>query len=139
MTQSSIMDNTKIIEEFRKNNGSVSGMFSGMQILLMTTKGAKSQKESVIPVAYSKEADKYVIAASKAGAPNNPSWYYNLLAHPQILVEVGSEKFQALATRITGVERNRLYHLHESTYPAFRDYQLKTTREIPIFILEKIN
>src|SRR5579862_5378971 len=113
------MDNSKIIEEFRANNGKVGGFFEGMNLLLMTTKGAKSGKESVIPVAYTKDGENFVVAASKGGAPTHPGWYYNLLAHPEITVEVGSEKFKAHAVNTEGEERERLFNQHAAEYPQF--------------------
>lgn len=132
------MDNTKIIEEFRSNHGIVGGYFKGATLLLLTTKGAKSGKEFVIPVVYTKDGDHYVIIASKGGAPTNPGWYYNLIAHPEISVEVGDEKFKARAINKTGEERERLFDQHAKQYPNFNDYKAKTTRVIPVFVLERI-
>jgi deazaflavin-dependent oxidoreductase (nitroreductase family) len=132
------MDNTKIIEEFRSNHGIVGGYFEGATLLLMTTKGAKSGKEVIIPVMYTKDDDKYVVIASKGGAPENPGWYYNLLAHPEITVEVGDEKFQARAVNKTDKERERLFDQQAKLYPNFNEYKEKTTRVIPVFILERI-
>lgn len=130
--------NKKIIEEFRANHGKVGDMFTGMDLLLVTTKGAKSGKESTIPVAYTKDGDKYVIVASKGGAPTNPAWYYNLLAHPEVMIEVGSEKFTAKATDAKGEERDHLFEQHAKQYPTFNEYKEKTTRTIPVLTLEKI-
>ena len=130
--------NKKIIDEFRANHGKVGGMFAGMELLLVTTKGAKTGKESVIPVAYTKDGDNFIIVASKGGAPENPAWYHNLLTHPEVTVEVGSEKFQARATDASGDERDRLFEQHAAKYPTFNEYKEKTTRVIPVLILEKI-
>jgi len=130
--------NKKIIEEFRSNKGIVSGPFDGMTLLLVTTHGAKTGKELVIPVAYTKDGDRFVIVASKGGAPTNPAWYYNLLAHPEVTIEVGTEKFTVRATNVTGDERERLFEQHAKQYPNFNDYKAKTTRTIPVFILEKV-
>lgn len=130
--------NKKIIEEFRANQGKVGGMFAGMNLLLLTTQGAKTGKESIVPVAYTKDGDRLVVVASKGGAPTNPGWYYNLVAHPEITVEVGIDTFKARATEVTGEERERLFDQHAKHYPAFNDYKAKTTRVIPVFILEKI-
>lgn len=129
--------NTSIIEEFRSNKGIVGGMFAGMTLLLMTTRGAKTGKESIIPVVYSKDDEHYLIAASKGGAPTNPAWYHNLIAYPDVTVEVGSEKFNAIAKEIKGEERERLYNQHATEYPNFNEYKAKTTRVIPLFILER--
>jgi deazaflavin-dependent oxidoreductase (nitroreductase family) len=132
------VDNSKIIEEFRANDGKVGGMFGGMNLLLMTTKGAKSGKEFIIPVAYTKDGENFVVVASKGGAPTNPAWYYNLIAHPEIIVEVDSEKFQARAVNTTDKERERLFNQHAAVYPTFNDYKAKTTREIPVLTLERL-
>ncbi len=104
----------------------------------MTTKGAKTGKETTTPVVYSKDGNKLVIVASKGGAPNNPAWYHNLLAHPEVTVEVGADKYKVRATPVTGPERTRLYNHHAEKYPSFKDYQAKTTRVIPVFVLERI-
>lgn len=130
--------NQQIIEQFRANNGIVGGPFEHMKLLLVTAKGAKSGKEHTFPVAYTMDGDKYVIIASKGGAPDNPAWYFNLLANPEVTVEEGNEKFNARATNVTGAERERLYAQHAAHYPQFNDYKAKTTREIPVFLLEKI-
>jgi deazaflavin-dependent oxidoreductase (nitroreductase family) len=132
------MDSSKIIEEFRENNGKVGGFFSGMNLLLMTTKGAKTGKESIIPVAYTKDGEKFVVVASKGGAPTHPAWYYNLLANPEITVEVGSEKFKARAVNAESEERERLFNQHAAEYPQFNEYKEKTSRVIPVFTLERI-
>jgi deazaflavin-dependent oxidoreductase (nitroreductase family) len=130
--------NQKVINEFRANEGKVGGMFAGMKLLLLTTKGAKSGKELIVPVAYTMDGDKYVVVASKGGAPTNPAWYYNLLANPEITVEVGTKKFKARAKDTTGEERERLFNQHAKQYPTFNDYKAKTTRVIPVLTLEKI-
>jgi deazaflavin-dependent oxidoreductase (nitroreductase family) len=130
--------NQKIIDEFRVNGGKVGGMFSGMELLLVTTKGAKSGKEVVFPVAYTKDGDNYVIVASKGGAPENPAWYYNLLANPEVTVEVGAEKFQARAIDTKDEEREKLFDQHAKEYPQFNEYKAKTSRVIPVLKLEKI-
>jgi len=131
--------NQAIIEEFRKNAGKVSGRFAQMELLLLTTTGAKSGKERVNPVAYTKDGDRLVIIASKGGAPTNPDWYYNLAANPKVTVEVGSEKFSANAVITQGEERERLYEQQAALYPTFHDYKEKTDREIPVILLERAN
>lgn len=130
--------NQKIVEEFRANDGKVGGMFTGMELLLMTTKGAKSGKESIVPVAYTKDDDRFVVVASKGGAPENPAWYYNLLANPEITIEVGTEKFKARAKDTKGEEREKLFNQHAEQYPTFHDYKAKTSRMIPVLVLERI-
>jgi deazaflavin-dependent oxidoreductase (nitroreductase family) len=128
--------NQRIIEEFRASGGKKAGPF-GEGLMLITHRGAKSGQERTTPVVYSRDGDRYVIVASKAGAPENPSWYYNLLAHPIVTVEVGSEKFQARVTEVKGPQRAALYAAHAKRYPNFNEYQQKTTRTIPVLELER--
>ena len=132
------MDNSKIIEEFRENRGKVGGPFESMELLLLHTVGAKSGKESIKPVAYTKDGEKYVVVASKGGAPDNPAWYYNLKANPDLEIEVGDEKFKVRATEVEGEERERLFEQHAKEYPGFNDYKAKTSRVIPVFTLDRI-
>lgn len=128
--------NQTVIETFRANGGSVPGRGS---LLLLTTMGAKSAQPRTSPLAYSKDGDRYVILASKAGMPTNPDWYYNLVAHPVVTVEVGAERFQVRATVTEGAERERLFARHVQEMPGFGDYQRKTTRQIPVIVLERIS
>ncbi len=124
-------------EEFRANGGEVSGQFAGAHLLLLTTAGAKSKQPCTNPVAYTKDGDKYVIIASKAGAPTNPDWYYNMVANPEVTVEVGTERFQAHATIPEGEERDRLYNQMAAQMPGFAEYQRNTTRRIPVVVLKR--
>jgi deazaflavin-dependent oxidoreductase (nitroreductase family) len=130
--------NKKIIEEFRTNDGKVGGMFEGMPLLLLHTVGAKSQQPRINPVAYMTDGDRYVVFASKGGAPTNPDWYHNLVAQPLVSVEVNTEQFQARATVAAEPERTRLYDQMAATRPNFAEYQQKTTRSIPVVILTRI-
>lgn len=126
--------NRKVIAEFRANGGKVNG---GSSLLLLTTTGAKSGKQRVNPLAYTTDGDRLVIIASKGGAPSSPDWYYNLVAHPEVTVEVGSEAFQATAKVVTGEERDTLYAKQAALMPNFAEYQQKTTRKIPVVVLER--
>jgi deazaflavin-dependent oxidoreductase (nitroreductase family) len=130
--------NRKIIEEFRTNDGKVGGRFEGKTLLLLHTKGARSGQERINPTAYVKDGDRYVIVASKGGAPTNPSWYYNVLANPLVTVEVGSETFQVLATVAEEPERTRLYNKMVEIMPGFDGYRRRTTREIPVIVLTPV-
>ena len=130
--------NRKVIEEFRANSGKVGGQFAGAPMVLLTTKGAKSGKTYVNPLVYSRDGDKYVIIASFAGGPKNPSWFHNLVAHPTPTVEIGSDRFQAKATFPNGAERERLFNQQASQMPVFNEYRKKTARQIPVVILERI-
>jgi deazaflavin-dependent oxidoreductase (nitroreductase family) len=130
--------NRKVIEEFRANGGKVGGQFAGAPMVLLTTAGAKSGKTYVNPLVYSRDGDKYVIIASFAGGPKNPSWFHNLVAHPSPTVEIGGERFQAKATFPSGSERERLFNQQASQMPVFNEYRKKTTRQIPVVILERV-
>ena len=131
--------NQQIISEFRANNGKVGGPFAGGSLLLLTTTGAKSGQPRTSPLAYTTDGESLVIIASKAGAPTNPDWYYNLLAHPEVTVEVGNERYQARASVVADQEkRDRLYAKMVERMPGFADYQKKTTRKIPVVVLERL-
>jgi len=130
--------NRKLIDEFRQNHGKVTGMFENAPLLLLNTKGAKSGKERTNPVAYTKDGDRLVIIASKGGAPNSPDWYHNVVANPEVTVELPDETFTARATVAEGEERDRLYATQAAAMPAFAEYEQKTTRRIPVVILERI-
>ena len=130
--------NQRIIDEFRANGGKVGGSFEGKSLLLLHTKGAKSQQERVNPVACIKDGDRLAIIASKGGAPTNPDWYYNVVANPQVTVEVGTEKFQARASIAVEPERTRLYNQMVEVMPGFDDYRRKTTRVIPVIVLTPV-
>ncbi len=128
--------NGTVIENYRANRGKVEG---GMSLLLLTTTGAKSGQPRTTPVAYSTDGDRLIVVASKGGAPTNPDWYFNLLANPIVTVELGAERFQAHAQVAEGEERDRLYQRHAELMPGFADYQQKTTRQIPVIILERMS
>jgi deazaflavin-dependent oxidoreductase (nitroreductase family) len=130
--------NRKVIEEFRSNAGKVSGRYAGAPMILVTHTGAKTGKTYTTPLVYSKDGDRYVIIASMGGAPNNPSWYHNLKARPEVTAEVGTEKFKAGVTEATGAERARLYKELADRMPAFWDHQKKTKRTIPVLVLERV-
>ncbi len=130
--------NRKIIEEFRANSGETSGPFKGRHLLLLTTTGAKSGEPRTTPLVYSRDDNRIVVIASMGGAPKHPAWFLNLRAHPEVTVELGTEKFKARASVIEGAERDRLYARQAAEMPAFNDYQQKTTRRIPVVVLERV-
>ena len=130
--------NKATIEEFRANGGRVGGQFANMPLLLLHTTGARSQQPRVNPVAYTMDGDRYVIIASKGGAPTNPAWYYNVAAHPLVTVEVGTEQFQARAMIPEEPERTRLYDQMAALRPNFAEYQRRTTRRIPVIVLTRV-
>jgi deazaflavin-dependent oxidoreductase (nitroreductase family) len=129
--------NTKIIEEFRGNDGNVGGQFEGAPILLLHTTGAKTNQTRVNPMMYLAEGDQVFVFASKAGAPTNPDWYHNLVAHPEVTVEMGPDTFDATATVVEGPERDRIYAEQASRYPGFAEYQANTDRIIPVVALAR--
>jgi deazaflavin-dependent oxidoreductase (nitroreductase family) len=129
--------NTNVINEFRANEGRVGGQFEDAPLLLLHHRGAKSGVERVNPLMYLPDEDRFVIMASKGGAPSNPDWYYNLLAHPDVEIEVGTETVAVRATEVIGEERDRLYNRQAELYPGFREYEEKTTRKIPVIALNR--
>jgi|SRR5688572_8118772 len=129
--------NKAIIDEFRANEGKVGGHFAGKPMLLLHTRGAKTGLERVSPVMTFVEGERYVIVASKGGAPADPDWYRNILANPDVEVEFGTERFPAVAAVTTEPERTRLYEQMESMNPGFADYKSKTTRVIPVLTLTR--
>jgi deazaflavin-dependent oxidoreductase (nitroreductase family) len=135
MSTSSRDFNARIIEEFRANGGRVGEPFANTPLLLLHHVGAKSGAERVNPLAYMRDGDRYVIFGSRGGAPNNPGWYYNLKAHPDVMIEVGTDTLGAVATEAVGDERDRLYGAQSERSPAFADYQRKTKRVIPVMVL----
>lgn len=128
--------NTAIIEEFRGNAGRVGGNFEGAPMLLLHTIGAKSGQERVNPMVYRREGNNYVVFASKAGAPTNPDWYHNLIAHPDVEAEIGVQTVRLRARTAEGGERDRLWAAQKDDMPGFADYERKTSRQIPVVILE---
>ena len=127
--------NARIIAEFRANAGEVGEPFANTPLLLLHHTGAKSGAQRVNPLAYMRDGDRYVIFASKAGAPTNPGWYYNLKAHPEVTIEVGTDTVPAVASEATGEERERLFGAQAKRAPSFAEYQRKTTRVIPVMVL----
>ena len=129
--------NQQIIDDFHANGGQVGGMFEGATLLLLHHRGAKTGTERVSPLAYLPLEDGYAIFASKGGAPTNPAWFYNLVAHPDTTVEVGTETVPVRA-RVAGPdEREPIFNAQKERFPQFAEYEQKTTRQIPVVILER--
>jgi deazaflavin-dependent oxidoreductase (nitroreductase family) len=129
--------NTAIIEEFRANAGKVGGNFEGAPILLLHTTGAKSGQERVNPMMYRQAGDDIAVFASKAGAPTNPDWYHNLVAHPDVTAEVGTQTLSYVAREAKGDERTAIWEAQKKEYPGFAEYEEKTTRQIPVVVLSR--
>ncbi|HEV3318345.1 MAG TPA: nitroreductase family deazaflavin-dependent oxidoreductase [Solirubrobacteraceae bacterium] len=131
--------NAQIIEEFRANGGRVGGMFDGVPLLLLHHTGARSGKSRVNPLAYQSDDGRYVVFASKAGAPTNPDWYHNLKAYPNVTVEVGADTIEVVAGEATGEERERLYRTQAERVPQFVEYEQRTERVIPVIVLTPVD
>ncbi|MGC4846187.1 nitroreductase family deazaflavin-dependent oxidoreductase [Micromonospora sp. DT15] len=128
--------NDKIIAEFRANGGQVGGQFAGAPLLLLHTVGAKSGQPRLSPMMYQTVDGGYAVFASKGGAPSNPDWYYNLLANPKVQAEIGTDKVELVARVAAGDEREAIWSAQKVAYPGFADYERKTTRQIPVVVLE---
>ena len=126
--------NRQVIEEFRTHGGEVQGW---APLILLTTTGARSSQPRTYPLMAVPDGDHYIAVASKGGAPENPQWYYNLLAYPDVTVETGKETFQATARLLTGKQREEAFARAVAVFAPYGEYQKKTTREIPVFLLER--
>lgn len=134
--------NKQVIEDFRANNGAVDaamgGFFAGKPVLILHSTGAKTGKRRLNPLVYATLDGCYVVTASKGGSPNHPHWFLNVRAHPQVTVEVGTEKFPATATIVEdGPYRDELYAKLVAIMDQFADYETKTDRPIPVILLER--
>ena len=129
--------NARIIADFRANGGEVGPPFEGAPMVLLHTTGARSGKERVNPLVYTTDGDRYVIIASKGGAPEDPQWFRNVLVNPEVTLEVGDETFAARARVAEGDERDRLYRAQADLMPNFDEYQRATSRTIPVVVLER--
>lgn len=130
--------NKKIIDEFRANEGRVGGMFEGRPLLLLHHTGAKSGQERVNPLAYQPLEGGYAVFGSKGGAPTHPDWYYNLIAHPRAKVEVGDQVYDVIARVAEDEERDQIWGEQKRIAPGFADYEQKTSRQIPVVVLELV-
>ena len=132
--------NQALIRDLRANKGQVSsGPFEVRDVLILTTEGAKSGEARENPLVYTRDGEHLVIVASKGGSPTNPSWYHNLLTHPEVTVEAEGDTFKARAHVPQGEEYERLYTQHADINPTFHEYQKKTSRQIPVIVLERIH
>ena len=130
--------NQQIIAEFRANDGKVGGPFEGAPMVLVTHKGARTGTERVTPLMALLDGDDIVIFASKAGAPDNPDWYHNLVANPATTVELGTETLPVRARVAEGAERDDLWTRQKTAYPQFQEYENSTSRVIPVVVLERV-
>jgi deazaflavin-dependent oxidoreductase (nitroreductase family) len=131
--------NHRLIADLRANGGrATSGPFDGRQLLILTTRGARSGQRHESPLAFTKTGQSYVVIGSKGGAPTHPAWYHNLVANPDVWVEVEGRKFDAKARVASGEERDRLFKAHADRMPGFWDYKKNTSRVLPVIVLEPV-
>jgi len=130
--------NQALIDEFRTNGGQVTGMFAGAPLVLITTTGAKSGLRRTTPIVFTTDGDNVVIIASKGGSPTSPDWFHNLVANPDVTVELPNEKFEAHARVAEEPERERLFRAQAALMPNFAEYEKATTRKIPVVVLERV-
>ena len=128
--------NRGVIEEFRSSGGRVGGPFEGAPMVLVTHRGAKSGKEYTTPLVHTRDGDDVVIIASKGGAPDDPQWFRNIVANPDVTVEVGTERYEATARVAEGDERDRIWTQQKADYPGFAEYEVATDRLIPVVVLD---
>jgi deazaflavin-dependent oxidoreductase (nitroreductase family) len=128
--------NARIIEEFRNNAGNVGGPFEGRNMLLLHNIGARSGTERLNPLVYQELDGNFAIFASKGGAPTNPAWYYNLVANPEVTIEVGTESVAVRARVAEREERDEIWERQKQAISAFADYEAATDRIIPVVVLE---
>lgn len=129
--------NEGIIDEFRANDGKVSGIFEGKPLLLLHHKGARTGTERVSPLMYQPVDGSYAVFASKGGAETNPDWFHNLKAHPDVIIEVGTDKIDVRARIAEGDEQDRIWERQKSEFPQFAGYEQKTSRDqIPVIVLD---
>lgn len=129
--------NERITKEFRENGGEVGGSFEGKPLLLLHHRGARSGTWRVSPLACYSDGERWAIFASRGGSDTNPDWYHNLVAHPEVRIEVGPDTIDVTATEVHGAERRRIYDAHAALWPTFAEYERKTDRVIPVFVLER--
>ena len=128
--------NRQVIEEFREKDGTVGGAFAGAPMILVNHRGAKSGTAYTTPLVYTRDGANYVVIASKGGAPEDPQWFRNLRADPDITIEVGATTLPVRARVAEGEERDRLYRAQADLMPNFDEYAKATTRTIPVVVFE---
>ncbi|WP_250037263.1 nitroreductase family deazaflavin-dependent oxidoreductase [Paractinoplanes maris] len=131
--------NQQIIDEFRANGGRVGGPFAGSELILLTTRGARSGKLHTTPLGFLRDGDRILLIASAAGAPHHPDWFHNLRADPRVTIETGSETYEAQAEPLTAEDRDKAFTRAAADNPGWSDYQAKTTRTIPVVAVTRVN
>ena len=126
------------LRRYLETNGEDGHIWRGVTTLLLTTRGRRSGRPHQIPLIYGRDGDRYVAVASRGGAPRHPEWYRNLRVQPEVEVQVGAERFRARARTATPEEKPALWKLMTGIWPAYDEYQTRTSREIPVVVLERI-
>lgn len=122
-----------VIEEFRANGGTVGGRYARLTLLLLTTIGARSGRPRTVPLTYLADGDHFVVAGGAAGG--NPAWYHNVMAHPVVTIEVGTDVFDGTARVAVGAEREGLFDRYAATHPQLLSYQEDADRPVPMIVL----
>jgi deazaflavin-dependent oxidoreductase (nitroreductase family) len=127
----------RVVTEFRARGGKVGGYHADMQLLLLTTTGARTGQRRAVPLTYVPDGDRYIVTAGNGGSDRHPAWFHNLGANPDVTIEVGTQAFGAVAIVADASERQALYDQFAAAYPLLADFQAQTTRPIPIVILTR--
>ncbi|MEV4359835.1 nitroreductase family deazaflavin-dependent oxidoreductase [Nonomuraea sp. NPDC004186] len=126
------------VQRYQETNGEEGHDWNNTTVLLLTTKGRRSGRSYTTPLIYQKHGDDYVVVASKGGDPDHPEWYKNILANPEVEVQVKGDKFTARARTASKEEKPELWELMARTWPDYDEYQKKTDRDIPVVVLERV-
>jgi deazaflavin-dependent oxidoreductase (nitroreductase family) len=129
--------NHSVVSEYRATGGQLVTAFAGAPILLLNHRGARSGRDYTTPLAYSRCGDDYVVIASMGGSSSNPHWFHNVVAHPDVTIQVGAEEVPVRARVAEGEERDRLYRAQAAQISNFDEYQARTSRRIPVIVLAR--
>jgi deazaflavin-dependent oxidoreductase (nitroreductase family) len=129
--------NKTIVDEFRANHGKVGGPFEGADLLLLTTKGAKTGQSRLVPLTYLRIDEKLILVGSLAGADVDPAWVHNLRANPQARIDIGTDSYDVVARELPHAERDATFPKVTAMAPTYAEYQAKTTRAIPLFEIQR--
>jgi deazaflavin-dependent oxidoreductase (nitroreductase family) len=125
------------LERYLRTNGADGHIWHGMPTLLLTCTGRSSGEERTLPLLYGRDGDRYLVVASRGGSADHPGWYKNLVANPEVKVQVAGDRFRARARTANHDERPRLWRMMAKMFPNYDIYQSRTSREIPIILLER--
>jgi deazaflavin-dependent oxidoreductase (nitroreductase family) len=126
------------MRRYLASGGQDGHLWEGVTTLLLTTKGRRSGEPRTTPLIYGRDGARHLVVASRGGAPKHPSWYENLVAQPEVQVQVMADRFQARARTATAAEKPAMWKTMAAIWPPYEEYQARTTREIPLVILERV-